>query len=159
MSTWNFIKEPREHVYIALLNLAVSRGSIGGLVDQGGERTAACSDFFEQLANHTLSVEVTAVWPGTIRGHGNEDGESIKTALHTFQLNKSSASLLASYTNGLYDWISPLPEDLCFFDVNGSVWMTSTAHERDAYMTLPPNEVAVILSEIPELLGEWQQEM
>jgi hypothetical protein len=43
------------------------------------------------------------------------------------------ARVLAESVDGLYDWVAPLPEDLCLLS-DGQPWLTSIAHERDGFV-------------------------
>jgi hypothetical protein len=50
-----------------------------------------------------------------------------------FDWRAESAAILADSVDGLHDWVSPLPEDLCLL-AGGRPWLTSIAHEKDFYL-------------------------
>jgi hypothetical protein len=59
---------------------------------------------------------------------------------------------LALAADGLFDWVEPrLPEDPCLLREDGTAWLTTIAHERDAYFTLTPEERDQLLREVPDL--------
>lgn len=79
--------------------------------------------------------EETTSWPGTQLLGGDSatrivcrpDGRFLDWAL--------------SLTGALYEWGQPdLPEDLGFLRSDGSVWLASISHERDAFMDLSLEE-------------------
>jgi len=157
MRNWAITAEPRDETYRTLIRTAVARGAVGGLVANFTSWDAPFAKFMSELVPHTLSVEETFEWPGTVVGGGNDGNKGPRDEwprLHKFSLNQDVVHLLTSYAFGLYDWLHPrLPEDLCFFDQAGRVWMTSTSHERDAYLTLAETELRNLLVLVPSLVG------
>jgi hypothetical protein len=160
MPNWSIIIEPRGEIYNALVRTAGTKGLIGGLVVQNFRSwDASFATFMSELARHTLSVEETTEWPGTVQFGGNKRNEGLlqeRPRLHKFPLNQDIAHFLTNYACGLYDWRYPcLPEDLCFFDHSGRAWMTTISHERDAYLTLTRSELHDLLVLVPGLTGQW----
>jgi len=85
-------------------------------------------------------------WPGTVLS-GNRSA-----TLHEYRCTGDLANLLSSLANGLYDWVEPqLPEDLGFLRLDGSTWLASIAHERDAFFELSRHELESLLSREPDL--------
>jgi hypothetical protein len=161
MPNWTITNEPRGKIYDELVRVAVTRQAVGGLVVQNFRSwEPSFANFMGELAMHTIFVEATDEWPGTVLGRGNQGSESTeRPKLHRFRLNEGVAHLLTTYASGLYDWLHPnLPEDLCFFDQSGAVWMTTISHERDAYFTLNSPELQNLLTAVPDLTGRWDEE-
>lgn len=46
-----------------------------------------------------------------------------------YELNEQTKHFLQTKSNSLFDWISPLPEDLMFFS-GDDVWLAGCSHER-----------------------------
>src|SRR5437016_3150195 len=157
MPYWTIIVEPRGETYTALVRAACAKGTVGGLVVQNFRSwDASFANLMSELAGHTLSVEETSEWPGTVQGGGNKGSLQGYPRLHKFSLNQDTLHLLTIYASGLYDWLHPrLPEDLCFFDRNERAWMTTISHERDAYLTLTRSELKNLLALVPGLAGQW----
>lgn len=153
---WTINVEPRGDTYYELLRTACSRGALGGFVVQGGQKNASFFDFMREFEPYIISAEETNEWPGTIQGYGDMGSSRDHPKFYKFSLKENILSLLTTHASGLYDWISPcLPEDLCFFDNRGQVWMTTISHERDAYLTLSQSELNEILKKVPKLSGQW----
>src|SRR5437764_8014343 len=99
MPNWTITIEPRGETYIALVQAACAKGVFGGLVAQDFQSwDASFASFMAELARHTVSVEKTHEWPGTVQGIGNK--ESLQEGcprLHKFLLNQDVAHLLTSY--------------------------------------------------------------
>ena len=69
-----------------------------------------------------------------------------------YQASSSVVQELETSTGGLYDWIVPhRPEDLGFRRRDGSVWLASIAHERDAWLELELNELKELHEAYPEI--------
>ena len=104
------------------------------------------------MGAHELQQPFTtdADWTGHIR-HRLERARS--------KLSPGTASILAEVADGLFSWIQPnLPEDLCLFRKEGEPWLVSIAHEKDAYMVLPPEESAALTESIPTVsLHQYQE--
>lgn len=49
--------------------------------------------------------------------------------------------MLGKVAKGLYDWTAPeLPDDLALLRSDGSAWLASIGHERDAWLELTQTE-------------------
>ena len=63
-----------------------------------------------------------------------------------------SADILVKAADGLFDWLEPrLPEDLCLLRSDGSPWLVTITHERDAYFVMSREEGLLLTSHIPSL--------
>jgi hypothetical protein len=96
----------------------------------------------DDLLSFSLSVERKDRWPGTELLNGN-------ATVYTFMLNDKSIGGLSQSANGLFDWVAPSkPEDLCLLRPNGLAWLTTIAHERDAYLSLSDGEELTAASKV-----------
>lgn len=160
MANWTIDVEPRGETYEALIRFASSKRAVAGLVDQGFTGNDCFLNFMSEFAGHVISVEETFEWPGTVQGHGNIELSRERPKFYKFQLETNSIRLLTTCSSGMYDWISPnLPEDLSFFDLQGEPWMTTIAHERDAFFTLAPDGLNDILKAVSGLVGHWDNNL
>src|SRR5437762_1984423 len=101
MPNWTIIFEPRAEAYTALVRAACAKGAIGGLVVQNFRGwDASFANFMSELAEHTLSVEETSEWPGTVLGGGKKGSLQGCSRLYKFHLNQDVVHLLTSYASG-----------------------------------------------------------
>jgi len=141
-----FVAEPRDRVYRRLLQFAARQPNTLYVVVR--DQIQLSDD-----ARHTLSIlepslvsqlKVTE-WPGTKLLSG-------EARVFTYQTSASVMKELETCAGGLYDWTAPdLPEDLGFRRSDGSVWLASIAHERDAWLELELNELKELHEAYPEI--------
>ena len=66
-------------------------------------------------------------------------------------MNPALLEVIAEFSSGLYDWVAPgLPEDLGFRRTDGSLWLASIAHERDAWLEIQAFEWERLKALCPE---------
>jgi hypothetical protein len=69
-----------------------------------------------------------------------------------YRLEHASLAVLLDAGNSLFDWVQlALPEDLSLFRGDGTAWLTTIAHEHEAYFTLTSPERERLLAAVPEL--------
>ena len=142
----DIIVEPKGKVYQDLLDLCSIYCSKFLLVvhDELGLSTAGFH-FLDIAQKFLLNKIRSRTWPGT---------ESLdeEAAVYQYELAQDSIVILKSHACGLYDWVQPeLPEDLCFIRSDGSAFLVSIAHEKDAYIdadSATEQEVEYSLSKI-----------
>jgi hypothetical protein len=98
-----------------------------------------------------INEERVREWPGTIL-HGGE-----ATAYWHAVTPRLQQSLKAQATR-LFEWVEYMPEDPCFFRVNGQVLLVTTSHERDAYLMLTDEERMIIQQTFPALAAILREE-
>lgn len=104
------------------------------------------------LAPFGVEERITDHWPGTVL-YGST------ARVKEFQLSGGAVGVLSTAAVGLFDWLHPnLPEDLCFLRADGTTWLTSIAHEHDAFLELSEAELDDLRQASPTILGEIQQE-
>lgn len=138
-------REPTGDTYVALLRfgaricdraLLVVRRSLP-LVPVG-------RDFLKLSEPYLDSVTSSSEWPGTVLIGDEAD-------VYRFRLDSEFVVALSQSVGGLYEWQQPhRPEDLCLIRHDGRAWLTSVAHERDAWLEIDPEEQAEV-SQIPGL--------
>jgi hypothetical protein len=66
--------------------------------------------------------------------------------------------MLVDTVPGLFGWTTPSrPEDLCLLRPDNVAWLTTIAHERDAYLSLMEGEDLIVRREVPGLHMERSQ--
>ena len=145
-ATLTFVKEPRGPLYQALLDHALGISTSGLLVvrdDLGLEPSA--ERCLAALGPFIVATEARSSWPGTIlQGH--------TAKVISFRFDAGSAQVLKTFSTALYDWVQPaLPEDLCLLRSNGEPWLTTIAHEKDAFLALSGAERSALLTAVADL--------
>jgi hypothetical protein len=129
MREYDIVSEPTGHSYRLLLEHALKICSRAQLILQPGIKASEnAAQLVAELESLGCQRAETQEWPGTeLHGHS-------ATALR-FPYGEESVSLLLAYSRGLFDWRLPeLPEDLALFRADGSVFLGTVAHERDAFL-------------------------
>ena len=144
--TLDIVGELRDDLYRGLIAAGSRRGLTALLVVRDGARLGpAGRELLTALGPALIAETVSNEWPGTRLLSGT-------ATLRRFQLNAASAALLTDAAESLYDWVQPaLPEDLCFLRPDGTPWIVTIAHERDAYFELSLAEQQELLTELPQL--------
>jgi hypothetical protein len=85
-------------------------------------------------------------WPGTVL--------TDSTALvYKFEFNSLAAEVLARATDHLYGWEQPqVPEDLCLYRGDDTLFLVSTSHERDSFFCLTPEECRTVRQQLPDVV-------
>jgi hypothetical protein len=146
--TVDFKHEPRGASYRALIDFVVPRFPACLLVlrSEMPERNGITT-FRSRMKNHLLSEALEAEWPGT-RLLG-----AARARVLRYALNVEAGAILMDVSSGLYAWRQPgLPEDFCVLRDDGSAWLTTISHERDAYLTLTDAELVELREQAPEVL-------
>jgi hypothetical protein len=146
MRNYSIKTEPRDHVYRSLFSLALKWCDTFILV-MANERLLHASgrDTLHRLQPFLIARTQESEWPGT-----KLVGPT--ATVSRFKLCDETVAILGSVCSGLYDWVEPqLPEDPCMFRADGTPWLVTIAHERDAYMPLSEAERRVVRDHLPGL--------
>lgn len=143
---FDLLEEPRGDVLRELLRAATRSATSAMLIlrdDLGlGDAGQALLD---RLEPHRLETRRASAWPGT-------ELLGSQATLARFALTPPVLEALLDATNALYGWRQPeLPEDLALVRADGTVWLASTAHERDAFLELTAEEYDDLVGAMPEL--------
>lgn len=145
MTSYTLAEEPRGDVYRALIHFAVHRCTKFSVVVRDTLEDDHPRKVLDSLKVHEISDTVTSEWPGTRLLSGTAH-------LYYFALNDVSASLLNRFTDGLYGWLAPeLPEDLCLYRPDGSLWLGTISHESDGFFELSAEEFGSLMKSVPGL--------
>lgn len=143
---FDLLEEPRGDVLRELLRAATRSATSAMLIlrdDLGlGDAGQALLD---RLEPHRLETRRASAWPGT-------ELLGSQATLARFALTPPVLEALLDATDALYGWRQPeLPEDLALVRADGTVWLASTAHERDAFLELTAEEYDDLVGAMPEL--------
>jgi len=99
----------------------------------------------ERLRPFTIGQHEASEWPGTrLFEH--------TATLYTIRLLPEVAAIMTEKARGLFDWTQPwLPEDPCLLRPDGSPWLVTISHEKDAYLSLSSEERETLLAGSPNL--------
>jgi hypothetical protein len=147
VATYDLSEEPRGSVYRGLIRASLNYGASFLLVVRSllavhqSVRLA-----MEDLEPFVVSRTDESEWPGT---RLFDETASVSR----FLLRSETARILGKVADGLYEWVQPdLPEDLCIMRADGSPWLVTISHEREAYLQLSDYEKKALLEEVPTLL-------
>ena len=148
LKRYDLLAEPRGEGYRKLLRASLDYGisfllvvnpGIGHLADPG-QRVMA------ELHPYLLSKDRKTQWPGTML-FGDESA-----LVSRFSLTPRTSAILGGAVEGLFEWIGPgFPEDLSILRADGSPWLVTISHERDAYLELRDWERATLTEHVPSL--------
>jgi hypothetical protein len=149
MKCYVFSAEPSGPTYDALIDFCCSAAARMMFVVQDPHPS------IEQKLTHFrsdfINEERVREWPGTIL----HDGEA--TAYwHT--VTPRLQQTLKAQADRLFAWVGYMPEDPCFFRVDGQVLLVTTSHERDAYLMLTDAEHMMIQQTFPALAAILREE-
>jgi hypothetical protein len=100
-----------------------------------GRPSSSMLDALRDLKPFAIDVREVNEWPGTQLLPG------FTATLYTYSTTRESIAQLARLARGLYDWQNlELPDDLCFYRADGTVILTSVAHEDHADIVLTESE-------------------
>jgi hypothetical protein len=145
MTIIDIISEPRNETYISLLQIALEFCVTFSLVwrDQSNLNQSAI-DFEMEVRPFLEKEEQSNTWPGT------ELFDSF--AIVRFYRYTSESMALLKKVSGLYEWQEPhFPEDPAFYRENGQCWLTTIAHETDAFLDINEKETDYLGKQIPSL--------
>lgn len=161
VSCYTFRDEPCGAAYNQLIDACCRVATTFGLIVRDPSKSPAEALVGQLDAARAYECDVTTVheWPGTVL-LGSEPA-----TLHRYTVDARSRAFLLSATDCLFGWIHPQSaEDLCFFRADGTVILTTTSHERDAYLTLTQAEVLDTFMgystfvELAQLEGEFDRD-
>jgi hypothetical protein len=144
--TNSILNEPVGETYQQLINAALGRADTLLLVTRHSQplNTSAIG-ILDELRPFTISVSQESEWPGTRLYDHTATVYKMRFCPEVVEIMKRAA-------NCLFDWVRPgLPEDPCLLRSDGTPWLVTISHERDAYMCLTTDERAELLSLVPGL--------
>lgn len=143
-----FVKEPEGDLYAAILlaGLAMRVPVLGLVYPSSVARSPRAIELARRLSPFLLAEKESGEWPGTKLANGTE-----RVVMYRFQ--PRVVEVMEQVARNLFDWIAPLPEDPHLVRDDGSVWLGSIAHERDAWLELKNDELDRLQTEFPSLFA------
>jgi len=127
--------------YQALLEFVAKLSSTFYLINQF-QISEKDSPFLSQAEPYLIEERQTSEWPGT-RLQGGQESSAL---MISYGVTRESIKLLIDTCSSLYQWSRwsqpPLPEDLGFVRLDGSVLLASISHENDAWLELDEAELS-----------------
>ena len=136
--------EPSGERYRALISFAMRHCNRFSLIVRSKhDIDHHCDRVLEHLSEFLVLKSDVSSWPGT------ELLGSTATK-YEYVLSTAAGEALCTHTTRLFEWVHPsLPEDLCLLRGNGDAWLTTIAHERDAYLRLSGEELVEFGEALP----------
>jgi hypothetical protein len=144
---YDIADEPRDELYRSLIrHCAIQCLFISLIVREADWLDAEAVRLLDQLRRHVRSTMRTSAWPGTTLTDGD------KATQYTYEVVPDAVELVSRGVDGLYEWQQPArPEDLCLLVDADQPMLVTTAHERDAYLSLEPAEYVRLHDALPAL--------
>lgn len=143
---YTLLAEPAGRVYQNVLDYAVRECSFLILVLRGSlDVDPTALNVLERLNSQLISNGQLSEWPGTrLIDH--------TANVFSFRYGAECAAELKSATSALFSWQQPhLPEDPCLLRADGTPWLITISHERDAYFELSTSECKNLVSAVSSL--------
>lgn len=135
-----------QNEYKKLLTILGRHSKTFALVIREPRKSLEAMKFIESLGKYLIKTEMVSEWPGT-KLIGSEAKRS------TFKVTDEAIKILLDSANSLNSWIEPdLPEDLSFFNENGSELFVSITHENDFWLALNAAQEKEFMSELNSLV-------
>jgi hypothetical protein len=143
---YTFQRRPSGRLYLAILNAGLRVDAELWVVVRPRNRLSERAEaVLTQLRNLGATHEELSSWPGT-QLHGGT------ASIYRAPFKREVLRVAATHAGGLFDWQHPdLPEDPCLVRPDGSAWLTTIAHEEDAYLTLSEDEYNALGAHDPEV--------
>jgi len=99
--------------------------------------------FLDRLRPWLVDEVLVSSWPGTLLG-------GPQALRYRYRVDVAFTEILVAAADGLYGWRHrDLPEDPALFRGDGSLVMGVIAHERDAWVTVTPDELDTVSAVAP----------
>lgn len=158
--------DPKGNAYKELIKYAIQRTS-QFILGVGGYSTFCGDDYhhiqppppelLDRLQPYLLDVRrvtheevMSAIENGEVESL-LDHGMSGAGEFYYYRCCEASGQILAEAVHGLYDWCSPLPEDLTFLNEDGTLFLGSVAHERMGVLNVEYSERRELMSRIQGL--------
>lgn len=143
--TYDLLEEPTGGAYRDLIRLAAAECTSFQVVHKRRRMTPPVETVMSVLRPFLLERRESSNWPGS-------EAVGWTAELYRFALTAESGAVLARTADGLYSWQQPnLPEDPSFLRQDGSVWLATITHEREAFFELSPEELSSVSATVPAL--------
>ena len=149
MNEYALCQEPRGEDYRRLLAHSVGRCWEAQLVIRYGTEFGRNGvSILERLSPWLIGQARVSEWFGTKLQGGTAE-------LVRYRMCLELAVVLAESAGGLYEWMQPdRPEDLALLWREGAPWLVSTAHERNAYLSMTNEQAETFSLECPSV-SRW----
>lgn len=144
-ATYDLLDEPTGQTYSRLLQTAGQVCSEFHLVLKPSPASLGVDSVLARLRPYLLRQVEASEWPGN-------QAVGWTAQIYRYRLTLESREVLEHSAPGLYAWVQrSLPEDPAFFRADGSLWLATITHERDAFFELSPDEHRSLRHALPEI--------
>jgi hypothetical protein len=145
--SFTFTEEPRGPLYDTLLEAGLREAErVGLIVQRWRSYPSSAQVVLEKLSSYLIEMKDISEWPGTRLASGYTE------ELRLYRYEPPVQGLLRFFADGLFDWQNPShPDDLHFVRADGSTWLGSIAHEKDAWLELTTEEYDELRQRAPRL--------
>src|SRR5438445_9643198 len=148
ITEYEFAEEPAGELYRRLVDYMGTRAHSFSLALVRPEfKNPNRLRILDRLKPFQLRLEQTRKW-----------GDTVLAPRHTafligYRVAPESLAILRDEASGLYAWHAPdYPDDLSFYRSDRTPLLSSTAHEKEARLTLTSDEHADVVATIPQLV-------
>lgn len=135
-----------QNEYKKLLDFIGKNSQSFALIIREPEKSANAMKFVESLGKYLIKTEMVSEWPGT-KLIGTKAKRSI------FKVTDETIKIIRQFSVNLSSWIEPdLPEDLSFFNANGTALLVSITHENDFWVSLDAKQEQEFSTELKSLI-------
>lgn len=120
MEYWELIENPKGEVYQQLIKTLCELSDKFYFITR--KELKHDKEVLKQFEPHMIETYKTKKWANTIT-------TSAPATVYVIESNEETCHLLLQFSDSLYDWVAPLPEDLTFIK-NNFTWFTCTTHEE-----------------------------
>jgi hypothetical protein len=139
-------RELRGTLYRGLLEYALNHCSEAVVVVRSHISLGnGAKELLERLTPYLRQVEGESPWLGAQLFDS-------QAQFQKFTYCRESLQILLESSKKLYEWEQPaLPEDLSLFRSDGTDWLVTMAHSKQAYLSLKREERAALIAAIPKM--------
>lgn len=144
MSIFFDLETGREHVDLLLNHGLIYCDKCSFILRSDQDMSSELKSFMASIQPFLISSNDTSEWPGT----RTLDIVQIYYCKYIKQLIPVFKEILQAGYNW---WESDLPEDLCLYRTDGTVWLGSTVHEGYGWLNLNTKELETLKYSYPEI--------
>lgn len=120
MEYWDLVENPKGKVYQQLIKTMCELSDKFYFITR--KELKQDVSILKQFESHVIESYKTKEWAFTIT-------TSAPATVYVIDSNLDTCNLLLKFADSLYDWVTPLPEDLTFIK-NNFIWFSCTTHNQ-----------------------------
>jgi len=140
------LSEPVGETYHKLISISLAHADTLLLATMHSQPLGPSAiDLLETLRPFTIRKTEEKQWPGTtLHNH--------TATVYRVRFSPEVADIMLEAADRLFNWLQPgLPEDPCLLRADGTPWLATISHERDAFIELTVDESEALRASVPRL--------